>query len=66
MKLLIEGLMKDYETKKELAGLFTLNYPTILKDHIADDQARDMVTRFCVCSFSVASKNTSFRSTRER
>jgi hypothetical protein len=45
VKLLIEGLMKEYETKKNVASLFTLNYPTIVRDHIADDQVGILSTK---------------------
>ena len=37
-KVLIDGLMKDYESKKRLAVLFTSNYPTIVNNFITDDQ----------------------------
>ena len=54
LKLLIEGLMKDYDTKRELACLFTRNYPAIVRDHIADDQVRllsSLVLRSRPCFF---------------
>ena len=39
-KVLIDGLMKDYESKKRLAVLFTSNYPTIVNNFITDDQVQ--------------------------
>jgi len=39
--LMIEGLMKDYDSKKQLASLFTTNYPSIMHSYIMDDQERE-------------------------
>ena len=41
LSLLIDGLMKDYDSKKELATRFTQNYPGILSDFISDDQVEN-------------------------
>jgi len=41
LSLVINGLLKDYESKKELATIFTRTYPQILSDFMADDQERD-------------------------
>ena len=41
MELIIDGLMKDYETKRELAVIFAENYPEILQDYYRDDQERE-------------------------
>jgi len=41
LSLVINGLMKDYESKKELATIFTKAYPTILADFVSDDQEKD-------------------------
>ena len=41
MELLLDGLMKDYESKRELAVLFTTNYPSLVSDFIQDDQEKD-------------------------
>ena len=33
--------MKDYDTKKKLAVVFTENYPELAHDYFRDDQERD-------------------------
>ena len=49
LSLIIGGLMKDYESKKQLAVVFTENYPLIVEDYLRDDQEREA----CVMSLSV-------------
>ena len=41
MELIIDGLMKDYDTKRELAVIFADNYQEILEDYYCDDQERE-------------------------
>ena len=41
LTLMIEGLMKDYDSKKQLASLFARNYPSIVHSFITDDQEKD-------------------------
>ena len=41
LTLMIEGLMKEYESKKQLASLFARNYPSIVHSFITDDQEKD-------------------------
>ena len=41
LSLLIGGLMKDYENKRQLSVIFTSNYPDIVEDYIRDNQERD-------------------------
>ena len=38
---MIDGLMKDYETKRQLAVIFTENYQEILEDYYCDDQEKE-------------------------
>ena len=51
MELLLDGLMKDYESKRELAVLFTTNYPSLVSDFIQDDQV-DYLSTFIYLSVS--------------
>jgi len=41
LSLIIDGLMKDYESKRDLATIFANNYTTIVGDYIVDDQERE-------------------------
>jgi len=41
LSLIIDGLMKDYESKRELATIFANNYTNIVGDFIIDDQERE-------------------------
>ena len=41
--------MKDYESKRKLAIIFTDNYPSLVEDYLRDDQEREA----CVMSLSV-------------
>ena len=41
--------MKDYESKRKLAVIFTDNYPSLVEDYLRDDQEREA----CVMSLSV-------------
>ena len=41
LELMIDGLMKDYETKRQLAVIFTENYQEILEDYYCDDQEKE-------------------------
>eukprot|EP00092_Neocalanus_flemingeri_P020804 GFUD01022541.1.p1 GENE.GFUD01022541.1~~GFUD01022541.1.p1 ORF type:complete len:1872 (+),score=427.20 GFUD01022541.1:98-5617(+) len=41
LSLIIDGLMKDYESKRELATIFANNYTNIVGDYIIDDQERE-------------------------
>ena len=41
LELMIDGLMKDYDTKRELAVIFTDNYQDILEDYYCDDQEKE-------------------------
>ena len=41
MELIIDGLMKDYESKRKLSVVFAENYPEIVEDYYCDDQERD-------------------------
>ena len=38
---MIDGLMKDYDTKRELAVIFSENYQEILEDYYCDDQEKE-------------------------
>ena len=41
LTLLIDGLMKDHESKKALGLLFTRNYAAMARDYFADDQEQE-------------------------
>jgi len=41
LSLIIDGLMKDYDSKRELAKIFANNYTNIVGDFIVDDQERE-------------------------
>ena len=41
LELIIDGLMKDYETKMKLSVIFAQNYPEIVEDYYCDDQERE-------------------------
>ena len=41
LSLIIEGLMKDYKSKKQLASMFARNYPSIVHSFVTDDQEQD-------------------------
>ena len=56
LELMIDGLMKDYESKRELAVIFTDNYQAIMEDFYCDDQERESsITSLSVQIFTVPS-----------
>ena len=54
--VIIEGVMKEYNSKLELAKVFTDNYGTILKNFVKDDQEQEStVVNLTVQFFTVKS-----------
>lgn len=54
--VLVEGIMKDYESKKILAQLYVTQYKSIMNAFIGDDQEEDIsITNLAVQIFTVPS-----------
>ena len=41
LELIIDGLMKDYDSKQKLSVIFAQNYQEIVEDYYCDDQERE-------------------------